>query len=76
MVLLTVLTGVYAYCVFRYSHEYSKIKYDYGKNERNIYENVRRTAVHKKFTRTKRTFRDRHIVSKLYEEKASIPFNN
>ena len=36
-IIVTLGMGIYAGAIFLMSHEYSKIKYNYGKNERTIH---------------------------------------
>jgi len=37
--------GIYTWYIFLMSHEHSKTKYNYGKNERNLHENGRERTV-------------------------------
>ena len=41
VIILIVFMAIYSGCIFNMSYNYSKTKYNYGKNERNIYEDVR-----------------------------------
>ena len=45
MILTLIFTGVFAGFTFIESNNYSKIKRNYGKNERNIHGNVRERAI-------------------------------
>ncbi len=73
-IIVTLGMGIFAGATFLMSHEHSKTKYSYGKNERIIYENVRRADVSNDITRThtNRSIPNRYIMSKLHEEKTYL----
>ena len=45
MIIVLIGMGIYTWYTFLMSHEHSKTKYNYGKNERNLHENGRERTV-------------------------------
>ena len=75
-IIVTLGMGIFAGATFLMSHEHSKTKYNYGKNERTIHENVRRTRtqiVNRRYTN--RTIPNRYLMSELHETKTGVLFN-
>jgi hypothetical protein len=71
-IIVTLGMGAFAGVTFLMSHEHSKSKYNYGKNERTVDENERGGNVRNGSSNTTRTYTDRHIMSKLHEEKTTL----
>ena len=72
IIILTICTGIWALCVFMMSHEYSKNKYYYGKNERVMDEDEGTGNIQSNESSTTRTNADRHTMSKLHENKTTL----
>ncbi len=71
-IIVTLGMGIFAGATFLMSHEHSKNKYNYGKNERTMDEDERGGNVRNRSSNTTRAYTDRHIVSKLHEEKTTL----
>lgn len=71
-IIVTLGMGAFAGTTFLMSHEHSKNKYNYGKNERIMDEDERGGNVRNRSSNTTRTYTDRYIVSKLHEEKTTL----
>ena len=71
-IIVTLGMGAFAGVTFLMSHEHSKNKYNYGKNERTVDEDERGGNVCNGSSNTTRTYTDRHIMSKLHEEKTTL----
>ena len=69
-IIVTLGMGAFAGFSFLMSHEHSKTKYNYGKNEGTIHENVRGTNATHNVKLTSRTIPNRYIMSKLHEDEA------
>lgn len=74
-IVVTLGMGIYAGTIFLMSHEHSKNKY-YGKNERTMDEDEGEGNIRSGSSDTTRTNTDRHIMSKLHEEKTTLLYNN
>lgn len=72
-IIVTLGMGAFAGATFLMSHEHSKTKYNYGKNEKVIYGDVRRTNA-SNITRkhVNMSIPNRYIMSKLHEEKTYL----
>jgi hypothetical protein len=75
-IIVTLGMGIFAGATFLMSHEHSKTKYNYGKNERTMDEDEGEGDVCNGSSDTTRTNTDRHIMSKLHEEKTTLLYNN
>ena len=72
MIIVLISMGVFALYTALYSHAYSKIKYNYGKDERNLYENGRKRNVRDGVWDTSTASGNGYSMSKLHEEKTDV----
>jgi hypothetical protein len=75
-IIIVISMAVYTWYIFMMSHEYSKTKYNYGKNERSLHENGRERNVRDGVWNPSSTSEDGYTLSKLHARKTNVQHIN